>query len=568
MTLWHLLIQQYRLTMLWLTALSIASALSGVAVIAFINTSLVTSTAQPGALLAQFVGLIILSLVLRFITQYSLTVIGHKFVFDFRNNIIQRVMCTDVATTEQIGSARILASLSKDIDKIQSAFINLPAFVQSSVLTMAAFVYLGYLALDLLSIVVLLILSIAVIGSFLVKQVYQHFKIVRTAEDSLYQDFESIIYGRKELTLNKQRARLLYKNDYLEHANTIRKHIIYGDTYHLTALNWADAMVLASIGIVFFLSNVLHWADITTATTFAITILFLKSPLIQTIGTIPNFLEAQVSFQSIKALDLQDMDMHNNDSIDRRLGEYEALKYSLDQWQKIELKDVFYRYTDKEGVPGFGIGPIDVTLNRGDVAFLIGGNGSGKSTFAKLITGLYLPTSGDLYVDGQRINAMNIDSYQNNISAVYSDLYLFNTLVGTEDTLRQKEKKLIQEWLVLLNMQDKLTIDEQGNVLNTELSQGQKKRLAMLLAVVEQRDFILLDEWAADQDPQFRRVFYHTIIPKLKAMGKTLIVISHDDHYFEQADRLLLMKDGTLHELVGQARSDASRDAISLVNDS
>lgn len=88
----------------------------------------------------------------------------------------------------------------------------------------------------------------------------------------------------------------------------------------------------------------------------------------------------------------------------------------------------------------------------------------------------------------------------------------------------------------------------------------------MLLAVTDNKPIMLLDEWAADQDPSFRRYFYHELIPALKAMGKTLFVISHDDSYFAAADRLLLMKEGILTELQGDERIQATQDAIKAIH--
>lgn len=572
MTLWRLVFQQYRAELLGLAILSLISALAGVAIIAFINSALIVADGEPWTLLWQFTALLILLFVLRLVSQYSLTVIGHKFVFEFRNNLIKRLMDTDIAVIEKLGSSRILASLSKDILNVQAAFMSSPSFIQSSILVVGAFIYLGYLSLDLLGAVLLLISSIAVIGSLLVKQVYRQYSIVRNTEDSLYKNFEDIIYGRKELSLNRYRAKTVYEKDYLLNADKIRRHIIRGDTYHLTALNWSDVMMLASIGMVFYLANVLQWADSITATTFAITILFLKSPLIQTIGIIPILIDAHVSFQKIIALQL---DKTNDIRLNNRKIDF-AVHTPTSSWQKIELKDVYYQYLDNQGVPSFGIGPINLTLCRGEVMFLIGGNGSGKSTFAKLITGLYPPDSGQILIDNKAVSSDDLENskvtdsmenskYRQLFSAIYTDMHLFKSVIGKQPNLTLPEQELIQHWLELLGMQHKLKIDYEGRVLNQDLSQGQKKRLAMLLAVMEQRDLLLLDEWAADQDPQFRRAFYFDIIPKLKAMGKTLIVISHDDHYFEQADRLLQMKNGQLFELTGQDRVNASRDAVAQV---
>ena len=70
----------------------------------------------------------------------------------------------------------------------------------------------------------------------------------------------------------------------------------------------------------------------------------------------------------------------------------------------------------------------------------------------------------------------------------------------------------------------------------------------MVVAYLEQRPFLVFDEWAADQDPVFKEVFYRQLLPELKAAGKTVFVISHDDKYFDCADKLLRMEHGQLAE--------------------
>lgn len=557
MQLRYQILRQYRYLLLALTLFSIASAGAGVAVIAYINNTLTQLSDKPWQVLYHFIGLLILLFILRFASQYSLSYIGHRFIYNLRNDFIKRIMDTDLAVIERIGSPRLLASLSKDLDRIQSAFMNLPGFVQGAILTVAASAYLCYLAWDLFSVVVLIIFITALVGSQLVKRVYKHYRKVRRLEDNLYADFESIIHGRKELALNRRRAQLLYNHEFKANGDDIRRHIIYGDTLHFTALNWVDTMILGSIGIVFYLANLMNWADNTTATTFALTILFLRSPLVQSIGSIPTFLEAHVSFKQIASLRLN-----------QPQPDFGIMQPSND-WQCLSFKQVCYSYQDADGNTSFAIGPIDFELQKGEVVFLIGGNGSGKSTFAKILTGLYRPSSGEITLDNRHIKALDDEQYHHyrqHFSAVYTDMHLFKSLVGPADSLTTADQQLVDEWLDLLQMKDKLKLDEEGKVLNEELSQGQRKRLALLMAVIEQRELLLLDEWAADQDPQFRRTFYHKLIPKLKAMGKTLVIISHDDHYFAQADRLLQMNQGRLIELTGENRRNASRDAVAQIS--
>ena len=124
------------------------------------------------------------------------------------------------------------------------------------------------------------------------------------------------------------------------------------------------------------------------------------------------------------------------------------------------------------------------------------------------------------------------------------------------------DEALAELWLEKLGLQGKVSIE--NNQLSTlDLSQGQQKRVALLLALAARRDILFLDEWAAEQDPQFRRYFYRELLPWFRAQGKTLMIISHDDDYFDVADRVLEMHQGQLRELTAEQRDNASRDVIS-----
>jgi putative ATP-binding cassette transporter len=302
-------------------------------------------------------------------------------------------------------------------------------------------------------------------------------------------------------------------------------------------------MMLGAIGLVFWMANSLGWADTNVAATYSLTLLFLRTPLLSAVGALPTLLSAQVAFKKL-----------NTFSLAPYRAEFPKPE-THPHWQTLELRDVEFHYQDNT----FAVGPINLTLNRGELVFLIGGNGSGKSTLAMLLTGLYQPVSGQILLDGQPLAVDKPEDYRKLFSAVFTDVWLFDQLLGPEG--HQANQALIDKWLEQLKMGHKLKL-ENGKILDLKLSKGQKKRVALLLALAEERDIILLDEWAADQDPHFRREFYQVLLPLMQEMGKTVFAISHDDHYFIHADRLLEMRNGKLSELTGEERDAASRDAV------
>ncbi|MDS0888481.1 multidrug ABC transporter permease/ATP-binding protein [Raoultella ornithinolytica] len=535
--------RQYRWPFISVIALSLLSAALGIGLIAFINLRLMTVVDTSLAVLPEFLGLLLLLMVVTLGSQLALTTLGHHFVFRLRGEFIKRILDTQIEKVEKIGSASLLAGLTSDIRNITIAFVRLPELVQGIILTFGSAAYLAWLSGKMMMVTALW-MALTIWGGFvLVARVYRHMATLRETEDKLYHDYQTVLEGRKELTLNRERAEYVFNQIYLPDAREYRHHIIRADTFHLSAVNWSNIMMLGAIGLVFWMANSLGWANTAVAATYSLTLLFLRTPLLSAVGALPTLLSAQVAFN--------------------KLNTFSLAPYRADfpqpephpHWQTLELRDVCFHYPDNS----FAVGPINLTLQRGELVFLIGGNGSGKSTLAMLLTGLYQPASGQILLDGQPLAADKPEDYRKLFSAVFTDVWLFDRLLGPDG--KAADSALVDQWMAYLKMTHKLQLDN-GRIVDLKLSKGQKKRVALLLALAEERDIILLDEWAADQDPHFRREFYQQLLPLLQQMGKTVFAISHDDHYFQHADRLLEMRSGQLTELTGEERELATRDAV------
>ncbi|WLS80204.1 multidrug ABC transporter permease/ATP-binding protein [Erwinia pyri] len=543
MELLRVVYRQYRWPFVFVIVLSLLSAALGIGLIAFINRELIVALNSSVWVLPEFLGLLLLLMAVTLASQLALTLLGHHFVYRLRGEFIKRILDTQVERIEQIGSAQLLAGLTSDVRNITIAFVRLPELIQGIILTLGAAAYLAWLSPEMLFITAVWVAITITGGWLLVAKVYRHMARLREIEDHLYTDYQTIIEGRKELALNRQRAHLIYETVYQEDARSYRHHIVRADTFHLSAVNWSNIMMLGAIGLVFYMANGLGWANTAVAATYSLTLLFLRTPLLSAVGALPTLLTAQVAFDKLNTF---------------QLTAYQP-QFSVPpvskNWQTLELRNLVFHYGDR----GFAVGPVNMTLKRGELVFLIGGNGSGKSTLAMLLTGLYQPVSGQILLDGEVIEAANLESYRSLFSAVFTDVHLFDRLIDNKGEAADPAK--VQLWLERLKMQDKIKL-EGNKVLNLKLSKGQSKRLALLLATAEQRDILLLDEWAADQDPHFRRIFYRELLPWLQEMGKTVFAISHDDHYFLHADRLLEMREGKLSELTGEERELATLDAV------
>ena len=539
MTLPGLLFSGRKATFVAVVVLSVLSALLSVAVLAFISQRLLAGGAELGMVLMQFALLLLALLATATGAQVTLHRLGHRMVYGLRRDLVRRVLATDIEQLEKVGGPPLLAALSTDTRNLTIAFVHLPELVYGAALSVAALSWLAWLSPALFAVTVVWLVATAGMGIWLVGRINFHVGKVREGDDHLYQDYQAMIDGRKELALNRARAARFYQEEFDDHARAYRDHVTRADIFNGVAGNMANVLMLALIGVLFYLSSGLGWASANTASVFALTILLLRTPLIGAVAALPTLLAARVSLKKLAGLQLAE---GNTDFAPK--GE------SLAGFKQLSLKGACYRYPDQDGVAGFEVGPLDLTVKRGELIFVQGGNGSGKSTFARLLTGLYRPLQGTLSVDGQPITEDNRVAYRQLFSSVFTDFYLFNRLLqGDGAEVRVDE---VDDWLKTLGMQHKVR-QADGRLSDIRFSQGQRKRLALLMAVMEQRDCLLLDEWAADQDPQFRQFFYHALLPRLQAQGKTIIAITHDDHYFDRADRLLKMDGGQLIELDGQS---------------
>jgi putative ATP-binding cassette transporter len=250
---------------------------------------------------------------------------------------------------------------------------------------------------------------------------------------------------------------------------------------------------------------------------------------------LPTMSRAKIALERVESLGL-------TLAANTKEKEAAATADELPVWNSVELRGVEHSYFREAENSRFTLGPIDLKLTPGELVFITGGNGSGKTTLAKLLIGLYAPEAGELRINGEPVTDENRDWYRQHFTVVFSDFFLFDSLLGLE---APKLDDKAREYLAKLQLTHKLDVKE-GVLSTTQLSQGQRKRLALLTAYLEDRSIYLFDEWAADQDPTFKQTFYHSLLPELKARGKTVIVISHDDRYYDVADRLIKLEDGKL----------------------
>jgi putative ATP-binding cassette transporter len=291
-------------------------------------------------------------------------------------------------------------------------------------------------------------------------------------------------------------------------------------------------MFFFAIGLLLFVWP--HFFDVeqTTLTAYTLTVFYLMSPLEQILGWLPFMAMASASVDKLNQLDLMLDDVDDSPTQLKR----------IDDWQEIELSGVTHTYKRDGREHEFQLGPIDLLLKPGEIVFIVGGNGSGKTTLAKLIAGLYEPQEGQIRLDSVPITNDSRESYRQLFSVVFDNATVFDSLLGLDS---QNIDEQATDYLRRLELDHVVQVQD-GQFSSTNLSRGQRKRLALVTAYLEDRPIYLFDEWAADQDPVFKAVFYERILPDLKLCGKTVLAITHDDRYFEIADRVEKLEDGKI----------------------
>jgi putative ATP-binding cassette transporter len=480
-----------------------------------------------------FVGLVIIALITGVISQVMLIRLSQSAILQLRMHLSQQVLASELSHLEQLGNSRILATLTEDVQAVANAVYVIPFLCIDLAIVLGCLLYITWLSW-LVFLLVCILMFVAVGSSkWLLDRGDKLLALAREDQDVLFQNFGTITSGIKELKLNYQRRQIFLKQRLETTAKLFRRHNVAGLTLFATTTIWGKLVFFFAMGFLLFVLPHLLTINAQTLSGYILTFTYLMLPMDNLVNNLPLISKANVALQKIESLGLS-------------LGDRAELTTTLPNlslsWENLEILNVTNTYQTNQEDLNFILGPISLKLYPQEIVFIIGGNGSGKSSLAKLITGLYIPDSGEIYLDGKLITEKNREWYRQHFSVIFSDFYLFEELLGLEDKNLDLRAK---EYLHQLKLDHKVTI-KNGQFSTTALSQGQRKRLALLTAYLENRPIYLFDEWAADQDPFFKDIFYNEILPELRKQGKTVLVISHDDRYFHLADRTIKLDYGKI----------------------
>ena len=492
-------------------------------------------------LAAVFFGMCVFVLVTRSISQVTLLRVAMDVTTELRKSMYSQISRAPIADLERMGSAKLIATITTDVGRIIMGARALPDLLVSGVTIVGMLGFLAYLNFSVFVFVMEAIAFGVVTYQVPVLIANRYFQRSRQHVDLLQESIQGLIGGAKELKLDANKRARYFSDVLLASEYAVLAADKAGSTVIRLAANYGDMISFFAIGMIAFVSVNYHAISSSELTGVVMAMLYITTPIALVINTVPTVVMARISLNKV------------NEVIREIPSEPEA-SHSGEAvpWDVMTLKSLYYQHKGGNGDAGFRIGPIDLELRRGEVTFIVGGNGSGKSTLSKIITLHYSAQEGDILFDGERLTTANLSAYRQRIGAIYSDYYLFDRLLCERSP---REDELLEQYMVMLRLDGKLAIKDR-KFTTTALSDGQRKRLALLSALLDDKDLYLFDEWAADQDPSFKSIFYRRIIHELKNMGKTVVVISHDDRYFGEADRLIFMEQGSVRDVADKKKSD------------
>jgi len=477
---------------------------------------------------AGFMALALASVCGTGLSDVFINMTGQKITAMVRTDLARRMLTAPLTALEAAGSQGLLSVLGGDVDMISDLAFALGAISVATGITIGCLIYLAWLSLPLF----LFLLPILLIGGHVQFRARNRgiagFWAGRVAEDRLHATYRTIIDGARELRLDRGRRARLFHRQVIPHAEEVRRVTARAIAFFVGANAFGTLLLFVFVTLVLTHPGLVRQDRMTS---FILVLLFMKGPIDQMMHNLPVLGRAQVALRRIRDLSARFTSPEPDVAITEG-GEDEARAPA-----RIALRDIVYAYPRAEGAAPFTVGPVTVTLQRGEILFIVGENGSGKTSLIKLLLGLLQPAGGQITVDGVAVTHENRDDYRQLFHTIFADFHLF------ADSPAPMQGAALDRWLTRLDLAHKVAVND-GVFTTTDLSTGQRKRLALLQAVFTRRPIMVFDEWAADQDPSFRRSFYTEILPELAAAGATIICISHDDRYFHVADRLLRLENG------------------------
>ena len=527
------------------------SGFAGAGVVTLISRSTTDHTHLPLLTLVFFL-LCAAQIICKAGSEIALVGLTQEMICRLRIGLSRKLLATPFKTLESLGKARLLVTLTADVDTFSQAGQLLPAVFGSGMVVLVCVGYMAFLSWQVfLFFTVFLVLGMV---AYHLSEVWplRQMRKAREQTDVVYRHFRSLLEGTRELQLNKDRGGFFVEHVIGPSARHFQALFVRATIGYSLVANAGGALFFIVIGLLLFVLPAWFPQPAPVIVTITFLLLYLIQPITFVMTALPYLRQSAIALARIRQLN---SGLTGPADTSHALGT-DPFIHSVAGAPLLRLKHVCHQFAGLTEDCPFTLGPINLSIQAGETVFIVGGNGSGKTTLAMLLLGLYEPERGSIELNGVPVDSGSVAHYRQYFSAVFADFHLFDEVLSGN---RRAVAEQATAYLSRLQIADKVKV-ESGRFSTTSLSLGQRKRMALVSAYLEDRPIYLFDEWAADQDPAFKRVFYRELLPELKARGKTVFVISHDDAYFDCADRVIKLERGVL--LVEQSMDAPGRSIV------
>lgn len=450
--------------------------------------------------------------------------------------IADKIRRSNLSIFEHVGKPRVLTTLSEGTEVVFEAYRRIANGAVAAIMLVFSSAYMAWLSLTALWLELAVIVCGIAVYMYNQRTIDQELRISAKMENEFIGSLNHLLEGFKELKMNRAKSDDLFCN-YLETISASVQEIrIRTEERFISNIIYTQVFMMIMIAAVIFVLPQMSSSSPQLIVSLVAVLLFVVGPLGAVVEAIPVISVANIALEKLDA-----MEEIFDGADDTRQSKTTGPLQSKTTFDTITMKKVTFSYEKSSDEKVFSVGPIDLEVKKGQILFFVGGNGSGKTTLVKLLAGLYYPQRGVIQMDDVPVNMTNYGAYRNFFSIILTDFHLFDRLYG----LRDVDEGRLSRLLDAMELSEKISYRD-GEFSDINLSTGQRKRLALISALMEDKPIYLFDEVAADQDPGFRRHFYEEVLADLKKQGKTIIASTHDDRYFHVADRVLKLDFGTI----------------------
>lgn len=540
MNLINILRLKSKLVYLLLVILGLLSSLTNMTILLMINITLSGEnfTFLPGYRPLLFLLMMVVSFTATRFFQNRVVKISNDLLFDLELAMVQKVQSTSFESFEKLGAEKIYAAINdtRVLSRIPEIFVSL---INSFVTILCALGYLYWISPVAATIILVVMANLLLIYFARNEKMERDLNQVRDLQNSYFRYLQELLLGFKQLRISALRSSNLFNNHILLNRNKARDLSVSASRQYVVNQLIGVYSWYILFGIILFLLPLIIQINLGEIAAFITSVLFMMTPISQLISFFPFYTGCKIALERINGiyteLEINAVQVVTNTQVPGR-------------FDTIRFENVSYQYASGDKNI-FALDSLNLTVYKGEILFIVGGNGSGKSTFINVLTGLCRPTSGRIFIDEKEMSWQDYASFNNHMAVVYSNQYLFRENYDNHD-LSESARNFI-DYRNLFNLLHVLRMDDAGTNLSTNLSKGEQKRVSLMLGLLEDKPLIVLDEWAAEQDPRNRRMFYTQWLRHMTEMGKTVIAVSHDDDFYHEADRVIKFNYGKIvHDTV------------------